>query len=52
VKRREEEESGSGTIAGTSLAPIHAQKKGKLETTSMVVETQRRRRMKRRKTEN
>ena len=52
AKRREEVESG--IVAGTSLAPIHAQKKkkGKLETTSMVVDTKRRKRMKRGKMEN
>ena len=45
-----EEEGGSGLGSST---PIHAQKKkkGKLETTSMVVETKRRKRMKRGKME-
>ena len=52
AKRREKEESG--IVARASPAPIHAQKKkkGKLETTSMVVETKRRKRMKRGKMEN
>ena len=51
-KRREEEESG--IVAGASPAPIHApkKKKGKLETTSMVVDTKGRKRMKRRKMKN
>ena len=52
AKRREEEESG--IVARASPAPTHAQKKkeGKLETASTVVETKRRKRIKRGKIEN